>query len=60
MPARLVSTVGASRAGELCIDLQVGGMEPAVREQIAARLRNVVDVSLVLTSEKDYFPSPKP
>jgi len=35
-------------------------MEPAVREQIAARLRNVVDVSLVLTSEKDYFPSPEP
>lgn len=54
VPARLTSTVGASRRDELCIDIQVGGMDAAAREQIAARLRNLVDVSLVLTSEKGY------
>ena len=55
VPARLVSTVGYRHGGELCIDLQVDAMATAERDLVAARLRNLVDVSLVLTSEKQVL-----
>ncbi len=55
VPARLVSTIIGRRAEELCVDLQVEGMSAADRELVIARLRNLVDVSQVLSSEKQVL-----
>ena len=53
--SRVVAAPSERRPDELSIDLQVEGMDVAKREYIAARLRNLVDVSLVLTSEKKHY-----
>ncbi len=55
VPARLVSTIIGRRAEELCVDLQVEGMSAADRELVTGRLRNLVDVSQVLISEKQVL-----
>ena len=55
VPARLVSTIIGRRAEELCVDLQVDGMSAADRELVTGRLRNLVDVSQVLISEKQVL-----
>ena len=54
-PARLTSTVGGRHARALCIDLQIEGMAAADRDMVAARLGNLVEVSQVLTSEKQVL-----
>ena len=55
VPSRVVAAASERRPGELSIDLQVEGMGIAKREQLAARLRNMVDVAMVLTSEKRHY-----
>lgn len=55
VPSRVVAAPSERRPDELSIDLQVEGMGVAKREYIAARLRNLIDVSLVLTSEKKHY-----
>ena len=55
VPSRVVAAPSERHPGELSIDLQVEGMGIAKREYIAARLRNLVDVTLVLTSEKAHY-----
>ncbi len=52
VPARLFSTSDGRADRELCIDLQIDGMDAVESERVATRLRNIVDVALVLTSEK--------
>ena len=52
VPCQWYSTVHGRRAEDLHIDVQVAGMEACLREQIAEALRQVVDVQVVLTSEK--------
>jgi hypothetical protein len=52
VPCQWYSTVHGRRSEDLHIDVQVAGMEPGLREQIAEGLRQVVDVAVVLTSEK--------
>ncbi len=52
VPARLFSTADGRAGRELCIDLQIDGMDALESERVATRLRNIVDVALVLTSEK--------
>ena len=55
VPSRVVAAPSERRPGELSIDLQVEGMGVAKREYIATRLRNLVDVEMVLTSEKKHY-----
>ncbi len=55
VPSRVVAAPSERRPDELSIDLQVEGLGVAKREYIAARLRNLIDVSLVLTSEKAHY-----
>ncbi len=55
VPSRVVVAPSERRPDELSIDLQVEGLGVAKREYIAARLRNLIDVSLVLTSEKAHY-----
>jgi len=52
VPSQWYSTLHGRRGEDLHIDVQVAGMEPSLREQIAEGLRQVVDVEVVLTSEK--------
>lgn len=52
VPSQWHSTVAGPRGDELHIDLQVQGLHPESCEQIAGALRQMVEVRLVLTSEK--------
>jgi acetolactate synthase small subunit len=52
VPCQWYSTVHGRRGEDLHIDFQVAGVEPGLREQIAEGLRQVIDVAVVLTSEK--------
>ncbi len=52
MPSRWYSTVAGAAGEELAIDLQVAGLDPALKERLAEALRGLVGVRAVLTSEK--------
>ncbi len=52
VPSQWHSTIAGRRGDELHIDLQVQGLRPDLCEQIAQTLRQMVEVRLVLTSEK--------
>ncbi|MBT5413580.1 MAG: hypothetical protein HOH66_04545 [Rhodospirillaceae bacterium] len=52
VPSQWHSTIAGPRGAELHIDLQVQGLRPELCEQIARTLRQMVEVRLVLTSEK--------
>ena len=52
VPDHMISAVGGRGRRELCIDLQIEGMDAYERERLATRFRGLVDVELVLTSEK--------
>ena len=52
LPSRVVTTLEGPTARELCIDLQFEDMAGTERETVATRLRSLIDVDLVLTSEK--------
>ena len=53
VPHRLHAVCGGA-GGELVIDLQIAGLEPALVELLAASLRQIVGVESVLTAEKRY------
>ena len=55
VPSRVVAAASERHPGELSIDLQVEGMDADTRERIAARLRNLIDVAMVLTSRKAHY-----
>ncbi|MGF1641945.1 MAG: hypothetical protein ACFCUO_13445 [Rhodospirillales bacterium] len=52
VPCQWYSTRHGRLGEDLHIDVQVAGMEVRLREQIAEALRQVVEVDVVLTSEK--------
>ena len=54
LPARLHSDLATER-GELIIDMQLAGIDPAYGEQMARSMREVVGVLEVLTAEKAAF-----
>lgn len=58
VPTRWHAVCGTGRddtGGEdLVIDLQIAGLEPALVEQIAASLRQIVGIESVLTAVKRY------
>jgi len=51
VPARLYAV--RDERGELVVDLQATGLDPAGAELIAAKLRTLVDVRAVLTYARD-------
>lgn len=52
LPDRWYSTLSGPASEALHIDIQVGGLDCAVRERLAQCLRQIVEVRTVLTSEK--------
>jgi acetolactate synthase small subunit len=52
VPCQWYSTIHGRGGEDLHMDFQVAGVEPGLREQIAEGLRQVIDVAVVLTSEK--------
>lgn len=54
IPSKWHSVQTGRRNDELHIDIQVDGMGGALTKRVAACLREIVHVELVLTSEKHY------
>jgi acetolactate synthase small subunit len=54
VPSSWHSSVGGADGDELTIDVQVRGMDAAVAEYVAACLRQLAYVEVVLTTEKRY------
>lgn len=54
VPSSWHSSVGGAGGEELTIDVQVLGMAPDLAEYVAACLRQLAYVEVVLTSEKRY------
>ena len=54
VPSQWHATLAGPGCSELHIDIQVEGMERALAEYVARCLRQLVDVEVVLTSEKRY------
>jgi acetolactate synthase small subunit len=52
IPSQVYSTLAGPRSEDLHIDLQVTAMDAHLREIIAEKLRQIVCVQIVLTSEK--------
>jgi acetolactate synthase small subunit len=52
IPSQVYSTLAGPRSEDLHIDLQVTAMDAHLREIIAEKLRQIVYVQIVLTSEK--------
>ncbi len=52
VPSRWHSSIAGPRCAELHIDLEVESMADDLTEQIAAAMRQITMVSLVLTSQK--------
>jgi acetolactate synthase small subunit len=52
IPSQVYSTLVGLQSEDLHIDLQVRGIDAHLREAIAERLRQIVCVQIVLTSEK--------
>lgn len=52
VPSRWYSAADGIPGSSLHIDIQVTGLDPGVRERIAETLRRIVNVEVVLTSEK--------
>jgi acetolactate synthase small subunit len=57
VPSSWHSSVGGADGDELTIDVQVRGMDSAVAEYVAACLRQLAYVEVVLTTEKRYAPA---
>ena len=54
VPSSWHSSVGGAEGDELTIDVQVRGMEGDAADYVAACLRQLAYVDVVLTSEKRY------